>query len=280
MRQVPPLLSFSDLLYQKLLILYPVEFRDRFSEEITLLFRDLCRDVYERQGSAGFLWLWPSALFDLIKTALEERLRESVIMTKEKKFVLSGWFLILAGISFIAVIGLAMIKAPLQVPENYNGYVLFYYGRLILLPTGFMLFGLGMFGLRARYGEASGKFGSRCLLAAGFGGFLGTSVLIGFILMKSFPWSIFLALAGFLMFAGLFLFGVSSYSKKILPRWHALPVITGIWLTFWLPISLFIDIFSISAVFVYFLYLFSALGLILMGVLLIDEDSLIITAAN
>lgn len=236
MRQSLLLLSYSDLVYQKILIAYPAEYRNQFSEDMAQVFRDLCREIYEREGLAGFLGMWLSTLFDLVITAIAERLKETASMTKEKFYQLGGWFLILAGISFIIGIGL-VDGAPDRIPLKPYEIVLYEYGAVIIMPLAFLLYGVGMFALRARYGEASGKFGSVSLLIAGIGGVTGTFAAIGMFGFESEPSWLILTVGMFVMFAGYFLFGIPAYRNKILPRWDWLPNLTGVWFVLLIPIQ-------------------------------------------
>ena len=97
MQQSQAVLSFSDNLYRRFLRAYPAEYRRGFSDDMAQVFRDLCREIYERESLVGFLELWLTTLSDLLKTAIEERSKEVVQMTKEKFVRLSGWALMLGG---------------------------------------------------------------------------------------------------------------------------------------------------------------------------------------
>ena len=101
MQQPQLILSFSHKLYRRLLKAYPTRHRQRFSNEMTQVFGDLCRDIYMERGLIVLLGLWLRTLIDILKTALEERLKEATNMTKEKFIQLSGWALMLGGITFM-----------------------------------------------------------------------------------------------------------------------------------------------------------------------------------
>ncbi len=241
MQQPQSLLSFSDQMYQRFLRAYPVEYRQGFSEEMAQVFRDLCRDIYEREGLAGFLELWLTTLFDLLKTALEERFKETY-MTKEKFVRLSGWALMLAGVTLLLGFAISGIPAanfdraddPLA---EYNYFydpfggedVLFEAASIILIPSAMMFLSVGMYGLRARYGEGSGKLGNNSLLisaAAAAAGFLATIFMS--IFSDEIWWTIWVY-SMLAMFTGLLVFGIAAMQKRLLPRWNALPILVGIW---------------------------------------------------
>lgn len=61
-------------LYRSLLRVYPRELRDGYGDEMSLCFRDLCRDELRDGGSPGLAALWARTLPELLSTALKERL--------------------------------------------------------------------------------------------------------------------------------------------------------------------------------------------------------------
>jgi hypothetical protein len=66
------LLAFSDRVYRALLRGYPVEFRERFADEMAQVFRCLCGEVYQDSGSGGLARLWISMLWDWARTAISQ----------------------------------------------------------------------------------------------------------------------------------------------------------------------------------------------------------------
>lgn len=242
MQQPQTLLAFSDQLYQRFLRAYPTEYRRGFSDEMAQVFRDLCREVYEQRGLAGFLELWLTTLFDLFKTAIEERLKETTIMTKNKFFRLSGWALMLAG----ALIMLAFAASETEASRFYSpddpfaqfnyfsdpfggGDILFEIAPIILMFCGMLFLTLGMHGLRLRYGAGSGNVGNISLLIATAAGAAGTLAAIPlFALIDDIWWNVWLY--SFLgLFTGLSVFGMIALRNQTLPRWNALPLLASIW---------------------------------------------------
>lgn len=68
------LLTLSNRLYEWLLVLYPAPFRAEFGEEMSLLFRDCCRDAHRERGTAGVIGILLSTLGDLVRTAAKEQI--------------------------------------------------------------------------------------------------------------------------------------------------------------------------------------------------------------
>lgn len=68
------LLRLSDRLYRALLRTYPASFRRAYAPAMAQLFRDCCRDAYERRGASGLLRVWRHTLGDLLVTATWERI--------------------------------------------------------------------------------------------------------------------------------------------------------------------------------------------------------------
>lgn len=62
----------SDRIYRVLLRVYPRRFREKYREEMALVFRDSCRQTYVDLGPRGLLRVWAAAAFDLVKNAPEE----------------------------------------------------------------------------------------------------------------------------------------------------------------------------------------------------------------
>jgi hypothetical protein len=227
MQQSHAVLSFSDHLYRRFLRAYPAEYRQGFSEDMDQVFRDLCREIYEREGLAGFLELWLTTLFDLLKTAIEERSKEVVQMTKEKFVRLSGWALMLAGATFM--LGFAIGGQETSFSDPLGGRDAFIeYSQLVLVPLAMASFTVGMLGMRSRYGAQVGRFGRVSLLVGAVGGAIGFVAAIGlFLLVDGDGWWITWMFGMLLVLVGLLLFGIAAVRKRPLPRWNALPLITG-----------------------------------------------------
>ena len=178
MQQSQAVLSFSDNLYRRFLRAYPAEYRRGFSDDMAQVFRDLCREIYEREGLVGFLELWLTTLFDLLKTAIEERSKEVVQMTKEKFVRLSGWALMLGGATFI--LGFTLNSQETSFSDPLGGRDAFIeYSQLVLLPLAMASFAVGLLGMRSRYGAQVGRFGSISLVVGAIGGAIGFVGAIG-----------------------------------------------------------------------------------------------------
>jgi len=227
MQQSQAVLSFSDNLYRRFLRAYPAEYRQGFSEDMAQVFRDLCREIYEREGLLGFLELWLTTLFDLLKTAIEERSREVVQMTKEKFVRLSGWALMLAGGTFM--LGFALGGQETSFSDPLGGQDAFVeYSQLVLIPLAMASFAVGLLGMRSRYGAQVGRFGSISLVVGAIGGAIGVVGGIGLgLILGGDGWWITWISGMFLVLVGMLFFGIAAVRKRPLPRWNALPLITG-----------------------------------------------------
>jgi len=65
-------IHLSTRLYQRLIRLYPLDFRRDYEIEMVQLFDDLCRDAATQHGLSGFIRLWLETISDLLKTAVRE----------------------------------------------------------------------------------------------------------------------------------------------------------------------------------------------------------------
>jgi uncharacterized membrane protein YeaQ/YmgE (transglycosylase-associated protein family) len=129
----PFLLDYADKAYQKLLRAYPPVHRRQFGEDMAQLFRDLCREVYQQSGMAGFIGLLLTILFDLISTSVEERVKESALMSNKKilQYAFIGW----VG----AFVGMLLISLSYNaLPENLEGAT-----KYFVVPTPYIFGGVG-----------------------------------------------------------------------------------------------------------------------------------------
>lgn len=78
------LLRISNRTYQLLLAAYPEKFRRIYGRHMAQVFRDGCRDAYQRGGSGSVLVLWVVALYDLGTNALGEHISTLVHDIEEK----------------------------------------------------------------------------------------------------------------------------------------------------------------------------------------------------
>lgn len=65
-------IAISYRLYRASLLLYPREFREEYSREMALVFRDCCRDTHRSRGTAGLPTVWGAAMLDLVTNAVKE----------------------------------------------------------------------------------------------------------------------------------------------------------------------------------------------------------------
>ncbi len=153
-----PGLQFSSLLFAALLRVYSREHRTAFSEEMNQVFRDLAREIYEERGLAGLLRLWSQTLFDLMKTAMEERLKELAHMTKERFIRVGGWSLVLAGLMVILFTVEMSFPSVVLTGALETMQDTWFYGNSLL-------YAIGLFALRARFQNSMGPLGNASILA-------------------------------------------------------------------------------------------------------------------
>jgi len=148
-------------------------------------------------------------------------------MTKEKFVRLSGWALMLAGATFM--LGFALGGQETSFSDPLGGQDAFVeYSQLVLIPLAMASFTVGMLGMRSRYGAQVGGFGSISLLVGAVGGAIGFVGAIGLGLkVDGDGWWITWISGMLLVLVGLLLFGIAAVRKRPLPRWNALPLITG-----------------------------------------------------
>jgi hypothetical protein len=214
-----PIVALSVRLYQLLLFAYPSRFQQEYGFEMAQVFRDCCLRTIRRSGMNGILDLWLSTLLDLAQSVIAEHMQKETQMKKEMKpedIRRAGWALILAGISFVFSIFVAI-----EAGEDGSTLAL---PLLVFVSLPLLVF--GVLGLRNRYGETVGSFGKNILL---IGIILGpvTSLLGFFLSAVGELW--LLAWAGpAVLFICLALFGMATITAKPLPRWNVLPILAGL----------------------------------------------------
>jgi hypothetical protein len=70
--------SGSERIYGALLAAYPKEFRRAHGREMAQVFRCMCREEVVRGGRGGLTRLWVRTLWDLLATALAERIKQAL----------------------------------------------------------------------------------------------------------------------------------------------------------------------------------------------------------
>lgn len=86
---MPNIARLSSLVYRRLLIFYPYEFRSKFGTEMVEVFEEAMRDVVLQRGSAGAVFLWVSALWELISTSAPFWLQDPTLMAGTLSLVAS-----------------------------------------------------------------------------------------------------------------------------------------------------------------------------------------------
>lgn len=266
----PSPVAFSISLYDVLLAAYPTGFRHAYGLHMAQVFRDCCLRSYRQDGLPGMLNLWTLILLDYIKSVVEEYIQRGIHMSKSKFIRMSGWSLVLGAITLM-VAGLISIR---DVPE-YNRYsalsrpidLYLEYVTVILLPGTLLLLLVGMIGLYLRYRTDTNGFGKFGLIVGVLGGVISLGAAIP--LSTNEPeWSWTAWWVGTLLyFLGLGVFGIAAVRDKLLPRWNALPILTG----FLIPI-LFIATFQMDWEATEYIFigafLLTAIGLAGLGLLL------------
>lgn len=214
-----PVVVFSVKVYQRLLIAYPIQFQREYGVQMVEVFRDCCLRTIRQGGTNGMFKLWGITLLDLAQSVITEHTRKEAQMKKEMKpedLRRAGWALILAAISFVISIFVA-------ISADRDGSL---FALLLLVFVSLPLLVFGVLGLRNRYGEKTGSFGRNILL---IGAILGpVTSITGFFWMTTDPLWFVIWAGPAVLFLCLALFGVSALYTKPLPRWNMLPVLAGL----------------------------------------------------
>jgi hypothetical protein len=152
---------------------------------------------------------------------------KETFMTRSEFIRLSGWSLMLGALTFLLFILLELLANDVYTPYGPMGtYAGF--GFLVSVWVTPILFGVGLLGMRARYGDQVGGVAKNVLLIGAVSGPLIN--IIGITVPQIGGWSWLLPFTGnAVLLACLSIFGISALSAKPLTRWNSLPFIAGVW---------------------------------------------------
>lgn len=161
-------------------------------------------------------------------------------MTRSKFIRLSGWSLMLGAVTFFVFILLEFLANDVYTPYGTMGsYAGF--GFLVSVWVTPILFGVGLLGMRTRYGDEVGSFGKNVLLVGAIAGPLINIIGITVPQIGSRGW--LLPFTGnAVLLACLSIFGISALSAKPLSRWNSLPFIAGVWYPVFMILILFFEV--------------------------------------
>lgn len=221
--------------YRLLLGLYPRRFRADYGPHMIQVFGDCLRDA-RIQGPDGVARLWLATLLDLIKSALEERTRRGITMTRAGFIRLSGPLLMFAG----ALILVSLLSGfETRFDDPLGGPDLWYELAGALWAPALLLILAGLVGFYQQHRNEIGLLGRFAVVGAGIAsavgaaGMLLTGLELARVVGSEFGWYVFVfGLFGLL--GNLVLLGAATLSRRPLPRWNALPLVLGLlpWLGF------------------------------------------------
>jgi hypothetical protein len=202
------------------------------------VFRDCCLRTFHQSGTNGMARLWAITLFDLVQSLVSEHAQKETFMTRSKFIRLGGWSLMLGAVTlYIFFLGITVDEnvRPFRWVQAFTGF-----SYLMYIWAAPVLLGLGMLGLRTRYGDEVGSLGKNILLLGAMSGFPIT--LIGMFTAESTEWGWLLLFGGnaFLLLC-LAIFGFLALRSKLFPRWNYLPIWAGLPFPLLMAISITVD---------------------------------------
>ena len=108
-------LDRSDRVYRLLLRTYPVSFRREYGLHMAQAFRDNCRSILLRSGPRGMVRLWFHTVFDWVRSASEQHVREAFNMSARRWIIRLGAASALLG----GVLGIVLVTMG---PNSYGNY--------------------------------------------------------------------------------------------------------------------------------------------------------------
>jgi hypothetical protein len=217
----PAWVALSERVYTALLALYPAEFRRDYARWMAQAFRDVTRDTYRREGSAGLALWWGSALFDLAISVIEQRRKEPLVMPKS---ILPDWAgrLLIAGGICLALASISQFQ-----PGSHNSYTGIYQISIYFLGPAYLFIGLACLGLPTRYRERFEPLSRITLYVAGFGALLSMASFLMTPLISEWFWAV--AMIGLILhIIGMVVFGFANITRPFIPGIRTVPLMTGI----------------------------------------------------
>jgi len=234
-----PIITVSVKVYQMLLVAYPTKFQQEYGSNMLQVFRDCCLRAFHQNGKNGMFRLWAITIFDLLRSSIEEHLQKETFMTRSKFIRLSGWSFMLGAVTFfLFFLGVFLDEQVYDPFRRFQAFTEFSY--LLFIWVTPVLLGIGMFGLRARYGDQVGGLGKNILLLGGISGFVLTMIGVATTATVEWGWILLLAGNAFLLLC-MAVFGFLAQQTKPLPRWNSLPIWAGLPFPVLMTISLAIN---------------------------------------
>lgn len=87
---MPIIIRLSCIVYRRLMIFYPREFRARFGTDLVEVFEDLACEVMRQPSLAGLVSLWSTTLWDVVCVAVPMRMRDTTVIAGALSFIASS----------------------------------------------------------------------------------------------------------------------------------------------------------------------------------------------
>jgi hypothetical protein len=227
LRTEAPIVRLSARLYELLLVVYPESFRIEYGPHMLQVFRDCTLRAHNEEGTIGLISLWALTLLDWLRSVVEQHLEKETLVTKDTLVRLSGWAMMIGGAaSSLGFIYLVLSEGSILRRSSVWEAVFviaFFYG-----PIGV---GLGLLGLRARYGKAISMIGKPAML---LGALLGSILVLVGDVVQSLPndladngFGIF-TVGLFIIFITLELYGILAILRNPQERWNGLAAVAGL----------------------------------------------------
>jgi hypothetical protein len=246
LKRDPQVVYISTLIYRLLLITYPKDFQREYASCMAQVFRDCCLRALHLSGFHGMLSMWSLALVDYIESVFEEYTHKGVRMNTLRFIRLSGWAVILGSAAFLTGMFAEVMISGHGLASDPNNFFSRPIDQLlavlpyILIPSAMLAFAIGIIGIYIRYGLRAGflsKFGLEmsivgCGLSLVMGSISGgwdglTTFIVGNQIGGDWLWNL-AALGLFLLFSGIFIFGIDAVNRKLLSRWNFIPILVGV----------------------------------------------------
>lgn len=216
----PSMLTTSERVYQRLLWLYPADYRREYGPDMMHLFRDLQRDALRQHGTTGLATLWMRVIVDFVTSLVAEYRRLGARMSRTSYAQSSGSLLMLVG-SLFALGSFSQLQPGSH--YTFHGVYLVsfiaFLSAVLLIPVGVLSF----LALVAPYENTAAK-GALWIAALGVPVGLFSAMMIEAIEhWNDEAW--YVSVVGVLAhLMGMGLYGVATNRLRTRTSWRLLPI--------------------------------------------------------
>ncbi|MBS1842151.1 MAG: hypothetical protein JSS69_06095 [Acidobacteria bacterium] len=84
------LIQLSCFCYERMLVFYPRDLREKFGRHMVEVFEDLLRDISASGNALSFVALWRTALWEVVSVGIVARMQDTFVIATATSVLLSS----------------------------------------------------------------------------------------------------------------------------------------------------------------------------------------------